>query len=151
MSVGILPSEIVLEDDFGIPCAWARDDSPALHPSGHLRSVVGARRPRAGADTRAVRCERRLAASVLALAVLMLAPLSRAADPPNPNDPCSPGGRNMCGTLGVGFYEHVPLRLRWFGDFRGAVPGRAYTFCIDLGYWYPRRALPLPRVGRAAP
>ena len=26
---------------------------------------------------------------------------------------------------------------RWFGDFRGAVPGAAHTFCIDLGYWYP--------------
>ena len=30
--------------------------------------------------------------------------------------------------------------LRWFGDYRGAVPGEAPTFCIDLRFWYPNAA-----------
>jgi hypothetical protein len=72
-----------------------------------------------------------------ALALLVLPRASFAGDPPNPNDPCSRAGRNTCGTLGVGYYKTYRYGLRWFGDFRGAVPGRAHTFCIDLGFWYP--------------
>jgi hypothetical protein len=71
------------------------------------------------------------------LAFLAIAPSSSAVEPPNPNDKCSNGGRNTCGTLGVGFYDNYRYGLRWFGDFRGAVPGEAHTFCLDLGYWYP--------------
>src|SRR5262245_14373772 len=84
-----------------------------------------------------VRCFRRLAALGLSLAALALAPVMSGADPPNPNDPCSAAGRNTCGTLGVGFYDTYRYGLRWFGDFRGAVPDEAHTFCLDLGYWYP--------------
>ena len=60
-----------------------------------------------------------------------------AKEPPNQNDPCSSGGRNTCGTLGVGFYDTYKYGLRWFGDYRGAGPDVAHTFCIDLQYWYP--------------
>ena len=49
----------------------------------------------------------------------------------------SHAGRNVCGTLGVGYYKQYRYGIRWFGDFRGAVPGVAHTFCIDLGFWYP--------------
>ena len=45
-----------------------------------------------------------------------------AKEPPNQNDPCSSAGRNTCGTTGVGFYETYKYGLRWFGDYRGAVP-----------------------------
>lgn len=62
-----------------------------------------------------------------------------AAEPPNQNDPCSEGGRNTCGTTGVGSYERYRYGLRWFGDYRGAVPGAGPTFCIDLRFWYPDR------------
>jgi hypothetical protein len=72
-----------------------------------------------------------------ALALLAVPRASFGADPPNPNDPCSNAGRNTCGTLGVGYYKTYRYGLRWFGDFRGAVPGEAHTFCIDLGFWYP--------------
>jgi hypothetical protein len=27
--------------------------------------------------------------------------------------------------------------VRWFGDYRGVVPGAEHTYCIDLRYWYP--------------
>ena len=78
--------------------------------------------------------------AVLAFALVLLAvPSSRALDPPNPSDPCSNAGRDTCGTLGVGFYKEYRYGIRWFGDYRGAVPGIAHTFCIDLGYWYPTR------------
>jgi hypothetical protein len=29
--------------------------------------------------------------------------------------------------------------VRWFGDYRGAVPNAPHTFCIDLQYWYPSK------------
>ena len=61
---------------------------------------------------------------------------SSAAEPPNPNDPCSSGGRNTCGTLGVGFYDESRYGVRWFGDFRGAVAGETPMFCLDSRFWY---------------
>jgi hypothetical protein len=61
---------------------------------------------------------------------------SWAAEPPNPNDPCSNGGRNTCGTLGVGFYDDSRYGVRWFGDFRGAVAGEVPMFCLDSRFWY---------------
>jgi hypothetical protein len=76
---------------------------------------------------------------LVAFAVLALAApaVVQAKEPPNQNDPCSSGGRNTCGTLGVGFYDTYKYGLRWFGDYRGAVADAAHTFCIDLQYWYP--------------
>src|SRR5205823_14857699 len=65
---------------------------------------------------------------------------SRAAVPSNRHDPCAVGGRNECGTVGVGFYKTYRYGTRWFGDFHGAVPGEAHTFCIDLRFWYASRA-----------
>jgi len=62
---------------------------------------------------------------------------SLAKEPPNPNDPCSSAGRDTCHTTGVGFYGQSKYGIRWFGDYRGAVPGTLQTFCIDLGFWYP--------------
>jgi hypothetical protein len=59
-----------------------------------------------------------------------------AAAPPNPHDPCSSSGRDSCGTTGVGFYKAYGFGIRWFGDYRNAVPGAAHLFCIDLGFWY---------------
>jgi len=67
---------------------------------------------------------------------LQLAGPAQALLPPNRNDPCSDGGRNTCGTLGVGFYKDAGYGTRWFGDYRGAVPGVAHLFCIDASYWY---------------
>ncbi|MFN0154636.1 MAG: class F sortase [Gaiella sp.] len=61
----------------------------------------------------------------------------RAAEPPNQNDPCSTNGRNACETTGVGSYRNYQYGIRWFGDYRGAVPNEAHTFCIDLRFWYP--------------
>ena len=61
---------------------------------------------------------------------------SSAAEPPNPNDPCSNGGRNTCGTLGAGFYDESRYGVRWFGDFRGAVAGQMPMFCLDSRFWY---------------
>jgi hypothetical protein len=74
-----------------------------------------------------------------AAAVLLLAvpPTSRAADPPNPNDPCISGTRNICGTTGVGSYKTYRYGTRWFGDFRNVVPGQFHMYCIDLRFWYP--------------
>ena len=73
---------------------------------------------------------------VVAVATAIVQPAS-AGEPPNQNDPCSTGGRNTCGTLGIGSYESYRYGVRWFGDFRGAVPGFAHTYCLDLRYWYP--------------
>ena len=72
-------------------------------------------------------------------AVLLVAgpSTSRAAEPPNPNDPCISGTRNVCGTTGVGFYKTYRYGTRWFGDFRGVVPGQFHLYCIDLRFWYP--------------
>ena len=74
-----------------------------------------------------------------AFAILAIPPVSHAAAPPNPQDPCSKAGRDTCGTLGIGFYKRYGYGLRWFGDYRGAVAGAAHAFCIDLGYWYASR------------
>ena len=72
-----------------------------------------------------MRCARSLCVTVAAVVALLALPtLAQAADPPNPNDPCSTGTRNTCGTTGVGFYETYRYGTRWFGDFRGLVPGR---------------------------
>ena len=79
-------------------------------------------------------------AVVVALALLTLPALADAAEPPNQNDRCSAAGRNTCGTTGVGQYDTYRYGLRWFGDYRGAVPGEALTFCIDLRFWYPNAA-----------
>ncbi len=72
-----------------------------------------------------------------ALALFVAAPHAVAGEPPNQNDPCASGGRNTCGTTGNGFYERYKFGIRWFGDYRNAVPGIGKTFCIDLRYWYP--------------
>ena len=74
--------------------------------------------------------------AVASAAACALPSASAAAEPPNQNDPCSRAGRNTCGTLGVGFYQQYRYGVRWFGDFRGAVPGAAPTFCLDLRFWY---------------
>src|SRR4051794_15573375 len=71
-----------------------------------------------------------------ALALLVPA-LARAGEPPDQKDPCSTYGRDTCGTTGVGSYATYRYGIRWFGDYRRAVPDAAHTFCIDLQYWYP--------------
>jgi Sortase domain len=72
-----------------------------------------------------------------AFAVLVVVPSSSfAAEPPNPNDPCSRAGRNTCGTLGVGFYDETRYGTRWLGDFRGVIAGKAPLFCLDSRFWY---------------
>jgi hypothetical protein len=76
-----------------------------------------------------------------AVATIAAAAPAPAAEPPNQNDPCSRGGRNVCGTTGVGFYDTYRYGVRWFGDFRGAVTDVARTFCIDLRFWYPSKAM----------
>jgi hypothetical protein len=78
----------------------------------------------------------RLALVLSAGALLALPGAAVAAEPPNQDDPCSQAGRNTCGTTGVGSYERYRYGLRWFGDFRGVVPGTV-TFCVDLRFWYP--------------
>ena len=82
---------------------------------------------------------RLLGLALAATAVLLVAgpPTSRAADPPNPNDPCISGTRNICGTTGVGSYKTYRYGTRWFGDFRNVVPGQFHMYCIDLRFWYP--------------
>jgi hypothetical protein len=82
-----------------------------------------------------------VAGVLLCTIVLFAAPsVSRTAEPPNPNDPCSRAGKDVCGTTGVGYYKVYRYGIRWFGDYRGAIPGRAHTYCLDLGYWYPSPA-----------
>ena len=64
--------------------------------------------------------------------------VAAAAEPPNQNDPCSRNGRDSCGTTGKGSYRNYRYGVRWFGDYRGAVPDvTGATFCIDLRFWYP--------------
>ena len=78
--------------------------------------------------------------TTLLLVVAFVPAAAWAAEPPNQNDPCSRGGRDACGTTGVGSYETYRYGLRWFGDYRRAVPGVAgATFCLDLRFWYPSR------------
>jgi hypothetical protein len=82
-------------------------------------------------------CSTRSAAIAVGILAAFAAPsVSSAATPPNPHDPCSTEGRDTCGTLGVGFYRTYSYGVRWFGDYRGAVPDAAHSFCLDLGYWY---------------
>ncbi len=78
---------------------------------------------------------------LVAVVALLSATPALAAEPPNQNDPCSRDGRNVCGTTGVGFYDTYRYGVRWFGDYRGAVADVARTFCIDLRFWYPSKAM----------
>jgi Sortase domain len=71
------------------------------------------------------------------LALLLALPIAGGAVTRGASDPCSSAGRDTCGTTGVGFYKDYRYGIRWFGDYRGAVPDAAHTFCIDLGLWYP--------------
>src|SRR4051794_21812780 len=76
-------------------------------------------------------------AVVLCAALQAVAPAgSLAAAPPDRADPCAKAGRDICGTTGVGLYHDSRYGVRWFGDYRGVVPGAAHAFCIDLRYWY---------------
>ena len=63
----------------------------------------------------------------LALALLLIGvaggATASAAEPPDQNDPCARGGRDTCGTTGKGAYRTYKFGPRWFGDYRGAVPG----------------------------
>jgi hypothetical protein len=83
------------------------------------------------------------------LGLLWAVSSAAAAEPPNQNDPCSSGGRDTCGTTGVGSYERYRYGLRWFGDYRGAVPGAGPTFCIDLRFWYPDADYAFEEMGNA--
>ena len=78
-----------------------------------------------------------VALGAAAVLLLVVPPTSRAADPPNPNDPCISGTRNICGTTGVCSYKTYRYGTRWFGDFRNVVPGQFHMYCIDLRFWYP--------------
>jgi Sortase domain len=79
-----------------------------------------------------------LAALLACATTIAIAPMSAfGREPANQNDPCSKAGRNTCGTNGVGAYKNYRYGIRWFGDFRGAVPDVGPTFCIDLRWWYP--------------
>lgn len=79
----------------------------------------------------------RAAAAAAGVLFILVAPwVSRAAVPPNPSDPCVRAGRDSCGTTGSGFYGASRYGVRWYGDFRGAVPGRTHLFCLDLRFWY---------------
>jgi Sortase domain len=87
------------------------------------------------------RFTRQLAIGAAALLLALLACTGAGAvAPPNPHDPCASGGRDTCGTTGIGFYKNYRYGLRWFGDYKGVVPGLGRGFCIDLGYWYPSAA-----------
>lgn len=89
----------------------------------------------------------RAAAAAAGVLVVLVAPsLSHAAVPPNAGDPCVRAGRDTCGTAGVGFYRTSPYGVRWYGDYRGAVPGSAHLFCLDLRFWYASRAYRYTRV-----
>jgi hypothetical protein len=75
----------------------------------------------------------------LVLARMVAPPASTAALPPNAHDPCAGGGRDTCGTTGVGFYAASRYGVRWYGDFRGVTAPAEHLFCIDLRYWYASR------------
>src|SRR5215467_12545144 len=83
-----------------------------------------------------------LRSTVLCLLLFsLLGGVARAAEPPDQNDPCARGGRDSCGTTGVGSYRDYRYGIRWFGDYRGAVKGvTGGTFCIDFRFWYPSRS-----------
>lgn len=80
-----------------------------------------------------------LLSSVAVVVALLFAPaLASAAEPPNPNDPCSQAGRNSCETTGFGAYRSYRYGIRWFGSYRDAIPEiSAPAWCIDLRFWYP--------------
>ena len=83
---------------------------------------------------------RRILISLMFAAALVPA-VVQAAEPPNQNDPCSRGGRDSCGTTGVGEYKTYRFGVRWFGDYRGAIRGvDGAAFCLDLRFWYPGKA-----------
>jgi hypothetical protein len=79
---------------------------------------------------------------LILVAMMAIVPsTSLAASPPDSHDPCAVSGRDSCGTTGVGTYDTYQFGLRWFGDYRGAVPSvSGATFCIDLRFWFPGRA-----------
>ncbi len=77
---------------------------------------------------------------VSAAAVLLLPAVARDAVPPNRHDPCVRGGHDSCGTTAAGFYKVGKYGQRWYGNFKKAVPGIPYLYCIDLRFWYPSAA-----------
>ena len=79
------------------------------------------------------------AAAVSLVAFLVVVGASDAASPRDPADPCSRANRDSCGTAGVGFYRSYRYGMRWFGDYRRAVPGEPHAFCLDLRFWYASR------------
>jgi len=81
----------------------------------------------------------RAAGSIVVGVLALLAVPSTATEalPPNRADPCAHAGRDTCKTTGVGFYKVYRYGMRWFGDFRGAIPGEPHAFCLDLRFWYP--------------
>jgi len=96
------------------------------------------RRGRSGREARNVVRGVRIALAAAAVAGgLVVGPRASGA-PPGPHDPCARNGRDVCGTAGVGFYRRTAYGVRWFGDYRGVIPG-APGFCVDLGYWYAGR------------
>jgi hypothetical protein len=87
-----------------------------------------------------------LAAAALTVVALVAPSVSLAAAPPDRHDPCARAGRDTCGTTGVGAYRVARYGVRWFGDFRGAVPGSKHAFCLDLRFWYAGRSYRYRRV-----
>jgi hypothetical protein len=81
-----------------------------------------------------------LALLVAYAALALVGPVSaRAATPADRDDPCARAARDVCHTAGTGMYAESRYGARWLGDYRGAVPGAAATFCIDLRFWYAAR------------
>src|SRR5262249_22177453 len=76
-------------------------------------------------------------AVIFACVLGFLAAAQGAQEAPPRNDPCAAGARDSCGTTGVGYYKVGRYGQRWYGDFRGAIPGVAHSYCIALRYWYP--------------
>lgn len=88
--------------------------------------------------------------ATIAVAIALLPALASAAATPSPNDPCAAAGRDTCGTTGVGRYATYQFGLRWFGDYRNAVPGvSAAMFCVDLNFWYPGKQYAYKRLSAA--
>jgi hypothetical protein len=86
-----------------------------------------------------------------ALAAFAAVPVpAHAAAPRNGHDPCARIGRDSCRTAGVGFYGASRYGIRWYGDFRTAVPGQRHTFCLDLRFWYASPAYRYRRVHAVA-
>jgi hypothetical protein len=114
---------------------WRFLKKPSL-PRLHRQGGAQPRRPK----PKEMRGGRITAAVVLAAGALVVSPVVRAAQPPDPHDPCVRAGRDTCGTAGVGSYRTYRYGLRWFGDYRGALATKLPTFCLDLGYWYAARS-----------